>query len=1582
MKKNYRLLLAVICISILAGMACFAKGFSKTQEYTDGLFTDVKSTSWYAKDVASAYELGFMSGKGNGVFAPDGNVTVAEAITMASRIHSIYNGKTIEKTDGKWYDMYVKYATGNGIIEESQFENFDRNIMRYEMAILLASSMPEEWFSKINNVKKIPDVNESEDYNEKLLLLYNSGIVMGSTEYGDFLATNPIKRSETSAIINRVALPENRLSKTLKEYESRIPAVYLIDNSSMTRTVRGKTALASGWKYENTFDSAVNAFDKSSNVLTDNSEEASAFLHRDITVVNEGTVVLETVYKADKAGYDIVLCDADGKNMFTVRSSSDGSFFAVGEKEEKLSLDFSGEAVYLKIIMNLDDRTAKIVADGKNLGTFGMSKTASDISRLTFATGKKEKCILSVDEVYMYCGYAVNDEFILDFAGEKPYGWETEGDVLVVKNVSDLDTNSVSLSGKAKKNFEKVSGKFVYETYVKVPENSKLFLSLKCGETSAVIVDAQNGIFTSGGKQVRSFNPDIWQLVRIEADTDKKNAIIKINNKKCLDVKFDAEYVDGIEISGEGKCLFDDVKLYSVYDYADYCPAPVPVTDDGVYVGMSICSLWREGSHYGWDNISPFEEITPVLGYYDEGLSEVADWEIKFMTEHGYDFQHFCWYVGNAADGIKKPRLSSALHDGYMNAKYSNLQDFMIMWENNAYNYTTLEDFKAKVWNYWCDWYFTDDRYLVIDNKPLVTIFSISHFIEDMGGKENAKQAVRFMKEDIKRYGFDGINVLFCDDGSRKDVVETMKYLGGDAYVCYGFGENSHSAAFQKQSMNTAFSNGEPYLLPSVGVGFNDIAWTETRTPMATPEAHGEVLLWAKNDYMPRLSEKTKEDWKSKFVLATTWNEYGEGHYIMPSGLNGFGYVDANRSVFSSAAGKDDKAHFDIVPTKNQKKRLSYLYPSRTQPIRRTYLIDDKKGDLQSLDVIKGWNFENISDAQMWNAFMNTQNLGYSQEEKALVGVSTSTDPAITLIRSVDNHIKADEVKYLKVRMKYDADVVSTFSLFFITDKDEDYSGQRRLYLSTDDQDGYNDYYIDVSENRYWLGTITALRFDPMECEGNFYIKSIEFLGEKNDENICVINVDGTEIKADGEFTKYSGKDVLFGANPTNGFFALHNFYYEWNRSSGVLLLKTGTGHTLEFTVGKDTALVDGKQKKLTENFFTVDGLVMLPLKFIYDNAEIEYTEKDGDFEVKIRDKDVYEEINERVENHFEFNVDNDAEGWKTGASQGGVSGGLYTFTATPVSYSTGFDPMLENGSVTINAALYKGVEIKVRPTFNDSANADTLAVVYFTTSNDPNYNEAKTSKVDISTLTPSRDGYYTVYFDLSSNEKWNGNVMSIRFDPSNSGGVFEVDYIRMIMNPEAAEEYNKAEQKAKERQKNLLAADEGKPFYMENADAEDTSVEPLTRGGYVALVISEDELIPGNHAFEYIPVKDKESNSYTMVPTRFKPGVTYLVEFDFRLTTDHMGDPIDKAGIGWNLRYTDLVDGAMKTLADHHGYLGTFSSADGWQRVSFTSTITTTTTIRDNDYFSLYAGAVKGPDGEFRNVGYMIDNIVVTVVE
>ena len=45
-------------------------------------------------------------------------------------------------------------------------------------------------------------------------------------------------------------------------------------------------------------------------------------------------------------------------------------------------------------------------------------------------------------------------------------------------------------------------------------------------------------------------------------------------------------------------------------------------------------------------------------------------------------------------------------------------------------------------------------------------------------------------------------------------------------------------------------------------------------------------------------------------LLLDNWNEWGEGHYIAPYREYGFGYLDAVRKVFSSAAGP----HVDLIP--------------------------------------------------------------------------------------------------------------------------------------------------------------------------------------------------------------------------------------------------------------------------------------------------------------------------------------------------------------------------------------------------------------------------------------------------------------------------------------------------------------------------------------------------------------------------------------------------------------------------------------------------------------------------------------------
>ena len=373
MKKILSVLMMAIMLAICANAA-----FEKVNIYK-AEFSDIKSGAWYEENVKTAYELGFMNGKSEGKFDPDGNVTVAEGVTMAARLHSIYNGKKISQStlsrkeyrldfdsmdgirlnhatgqtkdgvlviqpdkpnaygnydpgiflqdlvfearryntmtirmkrdvlpnvdpekprdetleiyytteaspdfsagkcfvvplkdiknledwfevqvslDGKsdwdgivtsvrfdptnnngiyyidyislsedtsktkeqkWYDIYTDYAVQNGIVEEGRFlgNDFTENITRAEMCDLFAAALPEEYFAPINDVKGIPDVARDMKNSDVYLALYKAGILLGSDDKGTFNGGSDIRRSEVSAIINRVALPENRVKGTV-----------------------------------------------------------------------------------------------------------------------------------------------------------------------------------------------------------------------------------------------------------------------------------------------------------------------------------------------------------------------------------------------------------------------------------------------------------------------------------------------------------------------------------------------------------------------------------------------------------------------------------------------------------------------------------------------------------------------------------------------------------------------------------------------------------------------------------------------------------------------------------------------------------------------------------------------------------------------------------------------------------------------------------------------------------------------------------------------------------------------------------------------------------------------------------------------------------------------------------------------------------------------------------------------------------------------------------------------------------------------------------------------------------------------
>ena len=138
MKKLFTVLL---CVAMLT--AGVNAAFERVNTY-NGDFTDVKNSSWYADNVKTAYELGFMNGKSEGVFDPDGNVTVVEGITLASRLHAAYHGAEIKKSAAMVEEYRFDFDDPEILVDLSQRNsrntegvNFNRATGKIEDGVLV-----------------------------------------------------------------------------------------------------------------------------------------------------------------------------------------------------------------------------------------------------------------------------------------------------------------------------------------------------------------------------------------------------------------------------------------------------------------------------------------------------------------------------------------------------------------------------------------------------------------------------------------------------------------------------------------------------------------------------------------------------------------------------------------------------------------------------------------------------------------------------------------------------------------------------------------------------------------------------------------------------------------------------------------------------------------------------------------------------------------------------------------------------------------------------------------------------------------------------------------------------------------------------------------------------------------------------------------------------------------------------------------------------------------------------------------------------------------------------------------------------
>ena len=247
MSRKSRVLSLILGIVMILGMlplSAFAAGeggfenFTKQRSFSETTFSDVKAEDWFYDNVKAAYELGFMVGTSSGAFDPEGDLTIAQAVTVAARIHSIYTaGADSFAHTEPWYKAYADYAKEKGIIA-ADYPDYSKKATRAEFAAILAGALPEEALSGINNVEDnaIPDVAMGDANAEAIYFLYRAGIFAGNDAKGTFAPESNISRSEVSAVVSRMADPELRKTIELSAADAEAAWAPVFDSETLTES--------------------------------------------------------------------------------------------------------------------------------------------------------------------------------------------------------------------------------------------------------------------------------------------------------------------------------------------------------------------------------------------------------------------------------------------------------------------------------------------------------------------------------------------------------------------------------------------------------------------------------------------------------------------------------------------------------------------------------------------------------------------------------------------------------------------------------------------------------------------------------------------------------------------------------------------------------------------------------------------------------------------------------------------------------------------------------------------------------------------------------------------------------------------------------------------------------------------------------------------------------------------------------------------------------------------------------------------------------------------------------------------------
>ncbi|MBR5157464.1 MAG: glycoside hydrolase family 99-like domain-containing protein [Clostridia bacterium] len=898
-------------------------------------------------------------------------------------------------------------------------------------------------------------------------------------------------------------------------YESE-ESIYLTDDNFRHEETE-QIAPISSWDFDKSGGEVV--YSNLNGVrLNDKSKLAPVKASKKLNRRTKGKVTMETAFILSyrKEGFNIGLTYG-GETVAEIRSgiksiylyTNSGAITELGVYNTTAS---ANERIGILMEVDIDNNAVTVSINGKT--SVIANADVSGVDGVCFGTTSSAVIQTDVNFVKVYADYSINQRFLSAGAvGSLPKNWDCTGQAEIVSsdNSSNPDIYSLSIG-----NSTTVSTTFAkLDTYSKSYEFS--FLASE-GTANMLFLDDEeqiynfscsNGIFYLNEESISSLSAGIWYNVSVREYGEL--AEIWLNGKLIKNIYCKSAEINKFKIinGNSASLVIDDILVYT--PAAQNVPDTNKAVSEEYDAGIMRCDIWREGSHVGWDYILPYADNHPYLGFYDDGNEAVANWEIKWLAEHGINWQMHCWFLPSPYDGgaIKTPR-AQALENGYFYADNSEAIDFAIMWENSTNNNITADIFKNDIVPYWVEHYLKDARYYQINGNAVISIYSPKVFLEairsDCQSDEEAlllaQECIDYLRQQCIALGYQGACILGCNTALDEIVLE--KSIGFDAVHTYTWRDISNNPETQKGYLQRAVSNtktAEMGLIPVASVGLDETPWGRASGQMLSAENFKQVLEYIDSD-----TENYYSNGEKTVVLLDNWNEFGEGHYIMPSGKCGFDYLDAIREVFST-----EEVHQDVIPDEKEKAHLGTLYPRERKP-KPIEKINVPVGT----EVAASWSGQEIYDT--W--IINKQVIQTECNNGIYKAVSGGEDPAILSPKGLNIDLK--NINYIKIRMKRTA-TDSKVNVYYRRTQDANYEESRMIYSNAGKSGQWEEIYIPVWQDENFCGTLYQLRLDCINSKGEFEIEKIELLrGQASDRPYWYVQ--GNLINTNTPIQKYDSE--------------------------------------------------------------------------------------------------------------------------------------------------------------------------------------------------------------------------------------------------------------------------------------------------------------------------------------------------------------------------------------------------------------------------------------------------------------------------